>query len=123
MFQSLLETEADGQPVLCLRVLQDLKMETAHLFARQFDALWNDHPWQSVLLDFARVRFVDSTGLGTLIQCGDQVQNGSGKMYITSLNPSIRAVFKLAGLYKVFQVLDEAAAFQKFPGLDFNRLV
>lgn len=60
-----------------------------------------------IIIDFAHINFVDSSGIGTLIKIFHQIKEAGGKLYLTNLKPPIEKVFKVAGLMNLFPILPE----------------
>jgi stage II sporulation protein AA (anti-sigma F factor antagonist) len=101
---------------LCLRITDDLKMENA----RDFFELFKEHyvsTQRQVLIDFGRIRFVDSSGIGILLRCAEEVKKQGGSFFICGLNKSMHSVFRLAGLHKIFELLEQNEALELFPEL------
>lgn len=106
---------SDGD-TLILQLTTDLKMENAPEFFELFqDALQERHA--IVVVDFSRIRFVDSSGVGMLLKCAHFIRDRSGRFAIYGLSRSLLSVFKLAGLLKIFELLDDADAVEEFPEL------
>jgi anti-sigma B factor antagonist len=112
MFQ-ILSSQSDR---LILQLTSDLKMENAPEFFEGFqESLEGGH--RSVVVDFRPIRFVDSSGVGMLLKCAHQLRQREGSFYIYGLSRSLLSVFKLAGLLKIFELLDEEEAREAFPEL------
>ena len=58
----------------------------------------------SVVLDFSRVSFIDSTGLPALIEASKLIKDKDGTLMVTRPQPSTRKVFDITGLDKVVSV-------------------
>ena len=52
----------------------------------------------SLLLDFAGVNYIDSSGLATLIEYFQAVQGFKGKLALASLSPRVKNVFEIVRL-------------------------
>ncbi len=99
---------------LVLRLSADLKMENAPEFYEVFqETLRDDHT--TVVVDFSNIRFVDSSGVGMLLKCAHILKQREGSFYIFGLSKSLLSVFKLAGLLKIFVLLEEDEARSSFP--------
>ncbi|MCR9143847.1 MAG: STAS domain-containing protein [bacterium] len=110
---NILSSKSD---TLILQLTSDLKMENAPEFYETFqEVLVGDH--QRVVVDFRRIRFVDSSGVGMLLKCAHQLRQREGSFYIYGLSKSLLSVFKLAGLLKIFQLLDDDQTRADFPEL------
>ncbi|MCE9597297.1 MAG: STAS domain-containing protein [Spirochaetia bacterium] len=101
---------------LCLRITDDLKMENARDFFDLFKEQYQETQLE-VLIDFARIRFVDSSGIGILLRCAEEVKKRGGVFLICGLNKSMHSVFRLAGLHKIFELLEQNDALARFPEL------
>ncbi|EHQ05645.1 MAG: STAS domain-containing protein [Leptonema illini] len=92
---------------ILIRPLEDIRMENAHDFYDELLAL-EDVSGTNVYLDFSRVQFVDSSGIGILIKSSELLRNGLGSLNLVGLNRSLHSVFKLAGLFQIFRVIEVA---------------
>jgi anti-sigma B factor antagonist len=64
-----------------------------------------------ILLDFSKVSYIDSSGLATMIETLQRVQNYGGKFAMFGLRESVRTVFEIARLDQIFRLFpDEATA-------------
>jgi anti-sigma B factor antagonist len=57
-----------------------------------------------VIVDMTGVKFVDSSGLATLIEALQRIHAYEGKLYLCSLSSSVLGVFQLANLDNIFQI-------------------
>ena len=57
-----------------------------------------------VILNFEKVTFMDSSGIGVVIGRLKKVKNRDGKVCITNINKRVDKVFTLSGLYKIITV-------------------
>jgi anti-anti-sigma factor len=57
-----------------------------------------------LLLDLDRTNFIDSRGIGWLVQCHSGCKNGGGSFVIHSLTPSVRQVLELLKLPRVLAI-------------------
>lgn len=63
------------------------------------------------ILDMENVKYVNSTGLGYLINLSDSVQGGKGGISLVKVQPKVKVVFDMLGLnafFKIFPTRDEA---------------
>jgi anti-sigma B factor antagonist len=58
----------------------------------------------ALLLDFSRVKYIDSSGLATLIEYYQNSRAYTGKIAIAGLNPRVRSIFDLVRLNEVFAI-------------------
>jgi anti-sigma B factor antagonist len=59
---------------------------------------------QRLLLDFAGVNYIDSSGLATLIEYFQSVQGFGGKLALASLSPRVKNVFEIVRLEQIFSL-------------------
>lgn len=104
------------EQTLLLRLLHDLKMENAPEFYEEFNEANSSTP-TTVVIDFSKIRFVDSSGVGMLIKCAHEIKDRQGIFQILGLNRSLHSVFKLAGLFRIFELLETEEAYKLYPRL------
>lgn len=83
----------------------DIKMENAPLLYDEF-INQNDYKGKKVFFDLLKITFVDSSGIGTLIRCYEYLKNQTSQMILVGVNKPIQTVFRLAGLYQIFEIID-----------------
>lgn len=66
---------------------------------------------RKVILDMNRVRYVNSTGLGALVQYADKFKAASGGIALIRVTAKVRIVIEMLGLQAFFEICaDESAA-------------
>lgn len=63
-----------------------------------------------LVIDFAKVAYIDSTGLGALVAALKGARENGGSIAVVCRNPQIRRIFDITGLVKVFGMFDEVEA-------------
>jgi anti-sigma B factor antagonist len=58
----------------------------------------------ALLLDFSNVKYIDSSGLATLIEYYQKSRAYRGKIAIAGLNPRVHSIFDLVRLNEVFSI-------------------
>ena len=66
-------------------------------------------PGAKLVLDLGQLRFIDSTGVGTLVSNLRQAQGAQSEIRLCSATEPVRAVFDLVRLNRVFKIYDTAA--------------
>ena len=64
-----------------------------------------------ILLDFTEVKYIDSSGLATLVEYYKSARSYSGRMAVAGLSNRVRSIFdlvRLGEIFGVFATLDEA---------------
>ncbi len=59
-----------------------------------------------ILIDFKRVTFMDSSGLGALVLALKKIQSSGGKLFLMSLNEQVQMLFDLTNLNSQFEFVD-----------------
>jgi len=60
------------------------------------------------------IRYVNSTGLGSLVRLADQLESGGGGFALVKIHPKVKVVFNMLGLnafFKIFGSKEEALSF------------
>ncbi len=66
---------------------------------------------KNILVDLSRVSYMDSSGVATLVEGLQQVGKYGGKLILFGLEASVKEVFELSRLDKVFEIYpDEKTA-------------
>ncbi len=73
-------------------------------FKRRVDAIWGDDV-QSVELDFSRVEFIDSSGVGALLGVYKRLPEGSGSVRLTRVKAPVQSVIELLRLHRIFEIV------------------
>lgn len=66
---------------------------------------------EKILIDFANITFIDSSGLGAIVAILQRVRTKGANLYICSLNDQVKMIMELTKMDKVFDVLPDRAAF------------
>lgn len=59
---------------------------------------------KSLVLDLADVSFIDSTGIGTLIEIGHDAEDAESELVIRNPSPRVTRILQLTGLEDAWQV-------------------
>jgi anti-anti-sigma factor len=70
---------------------------------------------RKILLNFAKVDFIDSYGIGEIVAAYSAVQEKKGKLKFVHLSDKIWLIFNYSGLTKIFEIFDsEEKALKSF---------
>ncbi len=61
---------------------------------------------KQVVFDMSELRFVDSSGLGTLLSCLRQLNGAGGKLRLCAVSQQVRMLFELVRMHKIFDLFD-----------------
>lgn len=109
----------DGLVVDVLRCEGDIDVYTSPRLKEKAEVLLADPGMQIIEVDLRGVRYLDSTGLATLINIQKQVLLLTDRANVFRIrigvdNPKIRKIFMITGLKKIF-LLDSGVT-GRFPG-------
>lgn len=77
--------------------------ETAGQFRRMLDDAIKAYP-DAIVLDFADVDFMDSTGIGTLLSRYKLMRNNAITLSIRNVNMQVDKLFRLTGIYSILNL-------------------
>ena len=70
---------------------------------------------KKIVLNFLRVGYIDSSGLGELVRTHTTLHRQGGQLKIINLNPKVQELLEATRLHRVFDVCeDEASAIKSF---------
>jgi anti-sigma B factor antagonist len=71
---------------------------------------------KKIVLNVHGLLYLDSSGVGELVNCYMTVIKHGGEMKVVGLTPKVEEILKITQLYRVFQEFhDEDAALRSFP--------
>ena len=88
---------ADG--VVCLAVAGEVDMSTGNDFRRTVSDALHEPGLRTLLLDIARLRFIDSNGVAVLIGAHRDAEDGGVVFALINAGRRIRSVLELMGVY------------------------
>lgn len=104
---------------LVLKIEKDVMMDNAKDFFKEFEIIFQEsEPPKNVSFDFARVNFMDSSGIGSLIKSASIVKKNSSSVNVFNLNKSLMSVFRLSGLDSILNIFTFEEFKSNFPDLN-----
>jgi len=85
-------------------------------FQAELEKLKNEENVRRFLLDMEGIRYVNSTGLGSLVKLADGLEKEGGVITLMRIHPKVKVVFDMLGLnafFKIFDSDDEAIEYLK----------
>jgi stage II sporulation protein AA (anti-sigma F factor antagonist) len=105
-----LEFETSGDKLI-LVLSGELDHHSAEEVRNKIDDIINRVGTNKVIMDFANVTFMDSSGIGVIIGRYKKLTMKNGTLCIIRVKGSVERVFELSGLFKIIKVyktLEEA---------------
>jgi len=100
------ELTTDG--VLILEVSGEIDLQHSPEMRRLLQARTAQRT-PALVLDFTGVKYIDSSGLATLIEYYQKSRVYSGKIGVAGLSNRVRSIFELVRLNEVFPIYDTVA--------------
>ena len=94
-------SEHDGETVL--HAAGELDVNTAPDLRERLARLVNDGV-RTIVVDLGEVTFVDSTALSVLVSALKRLRQADGDLELAAPNPSVRRVFEITGLTRLFTI-------------------
>jgi anti-sigma B factor antagonist len=102
---SEIDTSALDRGVTWVRLTGEIDAARAPALKESFDALVRDGHHR-LLVDLSEVAFIDSTGLGVLLQTVRELRGKRGRLAVCCPAPATRELFELVGHNLLFPVED-----------------
>lgn len=80
--------------------------ESEDLFKEQVAKLLEEKS-ASILVNFEKVEYIDSSGVGALIKCMTSVTRAGGSMKGLRAGPVVQRILKVTGVYDLFEFFDD----------------
>lgn len=61
------------------------------------------------VIDFDKVTFMDSSGLGALVLILKMLRNNGGRLFLMSLNDQVKMLFDLTNMGNIFEVINDVS--------------
>jgi anti-anti-sigma factor len=84
-----------GASRLVIAVAGEVDMATAP----QLLECLRDHTDRDIILEFSRVAFLDSSGIGAIVQGRNALRDAGRTLSVTGERDNVRTVLEIAGLY------------------------
>lgn len=81
-------------------------------FQRQLTTVVTSQEYSILLVDMNQVEFLDSAGLMAMVSAFRLAQNLGKRFSICSLAPSVRIIFEVTQLDRVFEIFDSRDTFE-----------
>jgi anti-sigma B factor antagonist len=112
-------TEQAGNQVLIIKLSGEIDLQHSPVLRRLLQAKVCDKV-PALLLDFTEVKYIDSSGLATLVEYYKNSRSYSGRFAVAALSNRVRSIFDLVRLSEIFGIypsVSEAEEALRTPGL------
>lgn len=99
-------------PITVVQPQGHLNATNATEFRSELTAAISANPSSTVLVDMENLDSMDSAGLMALVSAINLAQRQNQRFSLCSLSPSIRIIFELTQLDRVFEIFESRSAFE-----------
>ena len=107
----MLQSIRDGEQLI-VRLAGELDHYCAQSVRRELDRLIADRTIRWLILDFTRLQFMESSGIGVILGRYRQMRDRGGHVGVIHMNPHIARIFHMSGMDRVIKELDRQEAAQ-----------
>lgn len=86
----------------------EIGLHVSPRIAAKLSGLINDRP-EKLVIDLSKVSYIDSAGLGMLIEGMQKVEAYRGKLYLVGMQEPVRTIFETSRLDQVFRIRRDVA--------------
>lgn len=105
----MLQAIREGDTAL-IRMEGELDHCCAQSMRRQLDSLLLDPTLRHLVLDFAQLRFMDSSGIGVVLGRYRLLRERGGTLSVQHMNPHVARIFTMSGMGRIIRNLDQQEA-------------
>ncbi|WP_284140313.1 MULTISPECIES: anti-sigma F factor antagonist [unclassified Virgibacillus] len=92
------------EDVLIVRLQGELDHHEAEALRENWKDMMYKNAIKHVILNLEAVTFMDSSGLGVVLGRYKEVLQLGGEMIVCSIEPSIKRLFEMSGLFKIIRL-------------------
>nr|MBR4279521.1 anti-sigma F factor antagonist [Clostridia bacterium] len=107
----MLQSIRDGDSVI-VRLAGELDHYCAQSVRRELDSLIADRAVRRLILDFSRLQFMDSSGIGVILGRYRVLRDRGGQVGVIHMNEHIGRIFRMSGMDRVIRNFDRKEAAQ-----------
>jgi anti-anti-sigma factor len=99
-----IKTREEGQ-VIIIALEGEVDISVTELVREKFNKLVDERK-KVILVDMTKVSYIDSSGLGLLVETMQAMEKYSGEIKLYSLSSDVQKVFELTRLNKFFDIFN-----------------
>lgn len=100
-------TYNEKDKLLLLQITEEIDHHCAEKIRSRADFEIQKYIPKKVVLDFEKVNFMDSAGIGMILGRYKTTTMFGGTMNMVNVNPSIKKVFEMSGILKLIPIIEE----------------
>jgi stage II sporulation protein AA (anti-sigma F factor antagonist) len=87
--------------ILYVMLSGELDEHTSNYTKNCLEEIFNSNKFNKVVLDFAELEFMDSTGIGVLLGRYKKLNKNNKRIFISNPSNTIEKIFKMSGIYEI----------------------
>lgn len=96
----------NNSKALVVKINEEIDHHSCNTLKDKLDVAINLSKIDKLIFDFTGVNFMDSSGIGLIMGRYKTIQKNAGKVVITGLQPTVKKIVKMSGLYKILEEYD-----------------
>lgn len=96
-------TQRESSDIVILDLSGEIDISTSPEVRQAFDELVKQEK-KKILLNFAEVAYIDSSGLATLVEMLQRLKRYAGALRLASVSEKVRGLFEITKLDKLFSI-------------------
>ncbi|MCC6276009.1 MAG: STAS domain-containing protein [Leptospiraceae bacterium] len=100
---------------LLVSVLKDILMDNSRDFYVELQSLIEDTAIDKISLNLSEVRYMDSSGIGSVIRMASSLKPSGRIISVFSLSKALNSVFKLSGLQNILVIHTKEEFIENYP--------
>lgn len=93
----------NNSKALVVKINEEIDHHSCSILKDKLDVAINLSKIDKLIFDFNGVNFMDSSGIGMIMGRYKCIQKNSGKVVITGLQPTVKKIVQMSGLYKILE--------------------
>ena len=98
--------EKKSGDIIIVYINGEIDITTSPDVRKFFDRITKDKS-SKIVINLAKVSYIDSSGLATLVEGLQRMRSYGGKMRLTNLSDKVKSLFEITKLEKLFEIFPE----------------
>jgi len=100
-------TYNEKDKLLLLQITEEIDHHCAEKIRTRADFEIQKYIPRKLVIDFKKVNFMDSAGIGMILGRYKMINMFGGTMNMVNVSPSVKKVFEMAGITKIIPIIEE----------------
>ncbi len=105
LFQKVENDETANLPLSIYQIIGRIDPETSNEFENTLKIFQKQE--KNIIFDFSAITYINSFGIGILVDTQKNLVKNGGNVIICGLSPSIKKIFQITYLTRVFDIYDD----------------